>query len=215
MSLIVTLSPYYPQVISCIIHPIKRGFMEFNQVVMSRRSVFKFQSKALVVDDIYPLIEAAVMAPNHHLTQPWRFIWLGKQTQVCLAEYYGEAKAAKAMAADATVHERIKQKAIEKFLAVPAILLVVCRLDRQPVIREEDLAATHCAIQNLLLAATDQRLGAQWSTHPMIYDAQVMTEVGVDTTKERCCAMIYMGYPEVIPPAPPRKSAQECLTLLP
>ncbi len=189
--------------------------MEFNQVVMSRRSVFKFQPKPLLVDDIYPLIEAAVMAPNHHLTQPWRFILLGKQTQTRLAEYYGEAKAAKAMAADASVHERIKHKAVEKFLAVPAILLVVCRLDRQPVIREEDLAATHCAIQNLLLAATDKGLGAQWSTHPIIYDDQVMAEVGVDTSKERCSAMIYIGYPEVIPPAPPRKSAQECLTLLP
>jgi nitroreductase len=189
--------------------------MEFNQVVMSRRSVFKFQEKPVLVHDILPLVDAAVMAPNHHLTQPWRFILLGSQTQAHLAEYYGEAKAAKAMAADASVHERIKQRAVEKFVAVPAILLVVCQLDRQPVMREEDLAATHCAIQNLLLAATDQGLGAQWSTHPMIYNAQVMAEVGVDTTKERCCAMIYMGYPEVIPPAPPRKSAQECLTLLP
>ena len=189
--------------------------MEFNQVVMSRRSVFKFLPNSVLVDDIYPLIEAAVMAPNHHLTQPWRFIWLGKQTQARLAEFYGEAKAAKAMVPDAMLHERIKQKAIEKFLTVPAILLVVCRLDRQPVIREEDLAATHCAIQNLLLAATDKGLGAQWSTHPMIYDTEVMAEVGVDTSKERCCAMIYMGYPDIIPPAPPRKSAQECLTLLP
>lgn len=198
-----------------IIQLLSRGIMEFNQVVSSRRSVFKFQQKSVLVDDLYPLIEAAVMAPNHHLTQPWRFIFVGRQTQFKLAEYYGEAKAAKAMAADASIHERIKQKAVEKFLAVPAILLVVSRLDRQPVIREEDLAATHCAIQNLLLAATNEGLGAQWSTHPMIYDDQVMSEVGVDTTKERCCAMIYMGYPEVIPPAPPRKSARECLTLLP
>lgn len=189
--------------------------MEFNQVVMCRRSIYKFKSKQVAVDQILPLIEAAVMAPNHHLTQPWRFILLGKQTQLRLAEYYGEAKAAKAMAADAMVYERIKQKAVDKFLAVPAILLVVSRLDRQPIIREEDLAATHCAIQNLLLAATDQGLGTQWSTHPIIYDAQVMAEVGVDTNKERCCAMIYMGYPEAIPPTPPRKSAQECLTLLP
>lgn len=189
--------------------------MEFNQVVMSRRSVFKFLDKAVLVDDITPLIEAAIMAPNHHLTQPWRFIFVGKQTQVRLADYYGEAKAAKAMAADASVHERIKQKAVDKFLSIPAIILVVSRLDRQPVIREEDLAATHCAIQNLLLAATDKGLGAQWSSHPIIYDEQVMSEVGVDVSKERCCAMVYLGYPEIVPPAPPRKSATECLTLLP
>jgi nitroreductase len=189
--------------------------MEFNQLVMSRRSVYKFQPKALLVDDILPLVESAIMAPNHHLTQPWRFILLGKQTQSQLAHYYGEAKAAKAMAADAKLYERIKQQAIDKFLAVPTILLVVCRLDPHPIIREEDTAATYCAIQNLLLAVTDQGLGAQWSTHPIIYDAQVMAEVGVDITKERCCAMIYMGYPEVIPPTPPRKSARECLTLMP
>lgn len=188
--------------------------MEFNQLVKERRSIFKFCNRLVVVDDILPLIEAAIYAPNHHLTQPWRFIYVGKAHQQRLAFDYAQAKAFKAMAADRQVSDRIRQQAMDKFMAIPALLLVSCRLDKQLIVQEEDIAATYCAIQNILLAATNQGLGAQWSTHDIIKDAESMQQVGIDLTKERCLAMIYLGYPEVIPPVTNRKCVDDVLTCL-
>jgi nitroreductase len=190
--------------------------MEFNQVVMTRRSVFKFEDKTLHFDDILPLLTAAVMAPNHHLTQPWQFLWVGEQTRVLLADRYAQARALKKLGyVDAPEFTSHKAAAVARFMAIPAVLMVACRIDDNEIIAEEDYAATCCAVQNLLLAATDRGLGAQWSTHPMIRDAEVLNLLGLDVHKERLVAMIYVGYPKVVPPAPPRKAVGDCVRLLP
>lgn len=188
--------------------------MEFNQVVSERRSIFKFKPIPLPVDEIKPLITVATYAPNHHLTQPWRFVLLGKQNQRQLAEFYGIEKAFKAMIPDEKVTERIKQQAIDKMMAVPAILLVTCRLDKQIALQEDDLAATHCAVQNLLLAATDRGIGSQWSTHPVIKDIDAMAAMQINLQAEKCVAMVYLGYADVIPSMAERKSADDVLTIL-
>jgi nitroreductase len=189
--------------------------MEFNQVVMMRRSVFKFDDKRVEFDDILPLLTVAVMAPNHHLTQPWQFLWVGKRTRILLADHYAQARALKKVAIDAPEFASYKAEAVARFMDVPAVLMVSCRIDDNKVIAEEDYAATCCAVQNLLLAATDRGLGAQWSTHPMIRDADVLSLLGLDAQKERLVAMIYVGYPKVVPPAPPRKAVGDCVRLLP
>ncbi len=189
--------------------------MQFNQVVMSRRSIFKFDPKRIELEVIKPLLQAAVMAPNHGLTQPWQFLWLGEQTKVVLAEYYGHARALKKYSVDAAEFKGEKNRAIARFLAVPGVLMVACRVEDDPIVAEEDYAATCCAVQNLLLAATDKGLGSQWSTHPMIRDARVLAALGLGEQKMRLVAMVYLGYPAFIPPEPPRKAVSESLTVLP
>jgi nitroreductase len=189
--------------------------MQFNQVVMSRRSIFKFDDKAVALVDILPLLTMAVMAPNHGLTQPWHFLWIGDQTKSTLAKYYGHARALKKYSVDAPDFAEQKSRAVARFMAIPAVLMVACRIDDNPIMAEEDYAATCCAVQNLLLAATDQGLGAQWSTHPMIRDKALLDVLGLDAQKMRVVAMVYLGYPAIIPSEPPRKAASEFLTVLP
>lgn len=189
--------------------------MQFNQVVMSRRSVFKFTQQAVHFSDIEPLLQAAVMAPNHGLTQPWRFLWLGDVTKMALSEHYGHARALKKVVLDAPDFAEHKAAAMARFMAIPAVLMVACRIDEHPTVAEEDYAATCCAVQNLLLAATDSGLGAQWSTHPMIGDAAVLALLGLDAKRMRVVAMVYLGYPAVMPPEPPRKAVHEFVTLFP
>ena len=41
--------------------------------------------------EVRPLLEAAVRAPNHHLTEPWRFIVLTGQAIEDLGEAMGES----------------------------------------------------------------------------------------------------------------------------
>jgi nitroreductase len=189
--------------------------MLFNQVVMMRRSIFRFTEKKVLLADILPLLTAAVMAPNHGLTQPWQFLWVGEQTKTAMAESYGHARALKKSSVETMDFVTEKNRAVARFMAIPAVLMVACRIDDDPIVAEEDYAATCCAVQNLLLAATDQGLGAQWSTHPMIRDKAVLEALGLDAQKMRVVAMVYLGYPAAVPPEPPRKAASEFLMILP
>jgi len=188
--------------------------MEFNQVVRSRRSIFKFESKSVDLNAILPLLDMAVMAPNHHLTEPWQFIWLGHETRRLLAEYYALARANKKCSLNSPDFMTHKLAALDRFMAIPAILMVACKVDDDVLLAEEDYAATCCAVQNLLLAATNNGLGSQWSTHPMIRDKAVLELLGLDHRSMRLVAMVYLGYPKVFPPASPRKPAREFLTVL-
>lgn len=188
--------------------------MELVSAIQQRRSVFKFTDKPVTLADVMPLLSLAVLAPNHRLTQPWRFLWIGAQTKQALSAYYAEAKALKKVDRANPAFVDYYQYAQQRFMATPAILMVACQTNDDPVIAEEDYAATCCAIQNFLLAVTDQGLGAQWSTHPIIKDEQVLALLGLDAQKERLIAMIYLGYPAQIPPAPPRKTVQAILRVL-
>lgn len=188
--------------------------MEFYQAVSRRRSIFKFTDKQVVVEDLLPLLALSIMAPNHHLTQPWQFLWIGKKHKLVLSEVYALARAKKKVGENSALFLQEVDRAKEKFLATPAILMVACRVDKDPVVAEEDYAATCCAIQNLLLAMTDVGLGAQWSTHPMIKDKTVLKLLGL-AEDQRLVAMLYIGYPAVIPPVPPKKAVEEVLKVLP
>lgn len=193
--------------------------MSFLALARARRSVFQFDVQRQVSwQDLEPLLEAGHWAPNHHLTQPWRFLVLGQQTQAQLAEVYAHARALKQMKTREGGDElfaQFKARAVERFMAMPVVVMVACQVVADPLQAEEDYAACCCAVQNLLLAAADAGLGAQWSTHPMIADAQVVRQLGLDSDGWRLVAMVYVGWPKMIPPPPPRRLLQEVVVRLP
>ncbi len=188
--------------------------MELVSAIQQRRSVFKFTDQPVGLADIMPLLSLAVLAPNHRLTQPWQFLWVGPQTQQVLSAYYAEAKALKKVDRTHPTFADYYQSAQQRFMKTPAILMVACRVNDDPVIAEEVFAATCCAVQNFLLAVTDKGLGAQWSTHPMIADRRVLASLGLDIQSMRIVAMLYLGYPAQLPPAPPREAVGAFLTVL-
>ncbi len=188
--------------------------MEFSEVVNTRRSVFKFTDTPIAFDDVLPLLSLANLAPNHHLTQPWQFLWIGDQTKLALAQYYAQARASKKVSTDDPRFNEELSRARDKFLRTPAILITACRLNDDPIIAEEDYAATCCAIQNFLLGVTHSGLGAQWSSHPMIRTPEVRSLLGL-TEQYRLVAMLYLGYPALIPPAPPRQPVENFVQCLP
>ena len=187
--------------------------MEFTELVVKRRSVFKFTNQSVSLDDLLPALSLANFAPNHHLTQPWQFLWVGEQTKATLAEIYAIARATKKVGVDSPDFADAVSRANKKFLQIPAILMVACRVDDNPIVAEEDYASTCCAIQNLLLGIVDAGLGAQWSTHPMIQDLRVLSLLEL-SEEQRVVAMIYIGYPEIVPPRPPRKSIDQFIRVL-
>ena len=161
--------------------------METYDALMTRRSVPKTTDRAPDRATIQKLLDAAVRAPTHHLTQPWRFVVL---TATALEEF-GDA-----WARGDERSGRDPEKSREKARRAPVIVGVIEKphLHNRKVIEREEHYATGAAIQNILLAAHDAGLGAMIRTGPAAELPEVRDYLEV-SSDEHIAALIYVGYP--------------------
>jgi nitroreductase len=131
--------------------------LNLTAAVHARRSIKEFTSKPIAREAIEPLLDAAAQAPNHRLTQPWRFYVLGPEARRAFGEALGRRKTKRVE--DPAAAAAVVAKVADAHAALPALLVVATTLDENPEIREEDYAATMMAVQNLCLAAHDAGLG--------------------------------------------------------
>ena len=66
--------------------------MDVKDAIISRRSIFKFKQEPVPNDVIEQIFSYGIWAPNHHITEPWRFTVLGEKTKLVLAQCYREIK---------------------------------------------------------------------------------------------------------------------------
>jgi nitroreductase len=94
---------------------------------------------------------------------------------------------------------KLRDKVRGKLLTPGALVVVLLRRDPDPFRDRENYAATACAIQNLMLAATHEGLGSKWGTGGVTRDAQTAAILGVDTASEEVVGFISLGKPELVP----------------
>jgi nitroreductase len=163
-------------------------FMETLEAIRTRRTVGK-SSGDVSREAITELIEAATWAPNHKLTQPWRFTVITGSAREKLGEVWGREAAANA---EPAVRAAVMEGEARKPLRAPAVIVVSTRTDANPVTAEEDLTATAAAVQNLLLAAHAKGLSAAWKTGKIVHNAEVKRFLGIDQS-DRVIAFVYLG----------------------
>src|SRR4051812_35002056 len=169
-----------------------------------RRSIRQFTARQPTREEIESILDAAVLAPNHRMTQPWRFYVLGPEARMGYGVALGARKAKKLE--DAAAAEALRQKIGEEHKALPLMIVVSMVEDTNPEIREEDLAATMMAVQNLALAAVELGLGTHIKTGAIMNDPAARAAVGVPEG-EKVVAVLNVGEAAVLPPAKDRKSA--------
>ena len=148
----------------------------------------------------------ATLAPNHRLTNPWRFHVLGPEARAAYGLALGNRKAKKAT--DEAHAETIRRNTSDEHRAQPCMLIVSMTLHENPEIREEDYASTMMAVQNLCLSAVEQGLGTHIRSGAIMDDPAARTAVGVGDD-ERIVAVLTVGVPLEVPDAKPRRSAPE------
>lgn len=186
--------------------------MDVLEAIQTRRSIKVFTDRPITREEIESLLEAAVLAPNHRLTEPWGFLVLGERAKRAYATVLAGRKARRAADAEAAaaVHERV----VRKTVAVPAIIAVTMRLAEDPEVREEDYAATYMAVQNLLLAATARGLGTHVKTGAVMEDPEFRTALDVPSD-QRVVALVFVGVPAEVPARKARTPATERTRWLP
>jgi nitroreductase len=180
--------------------------MDVMEAIAARRSIKRFTDMVVTRDMIEAVLDTAVLAPNHRMTQPWRFYVLGPGSRRRYGEVLGGRKARKVE--DAEAAEAVRRKVADENAALPAVIAVAIRQDENPEIREEDYAAAMMAVQNIALAATAMGLGTHIKTGAVMDDAGARAAVGV-SAEERIVALVNLGEPAELPAPKPRTDARE------
>lgn len=161
----------------------------------SRRTCYQFASSEdnpVTQNELTLCLEAARWAPNHKLTQPWRYWVVGEQSRPHLAAIYADNRARK-RASDECSYDCFYRKALEKFEAIPEIVLVGQGLSKDPVVQKEDYAACACAIQNFQLMAWHLDIGVQWSTGPILKDPRTYELLKIEADQIELIGALYLG----------------------
>lgn len=186
--------------------------MSIHDAIVERRSIKAFTDRPVPREAIERLLEAAVQAPNHRMTEPWRFYVLGPDSREAYGAALGGRKAKRVE--DASDAQAVITKVATTHRDLPAMLAVATTLDDNPEIREEDYAATYMAIQNLCLAACAEGLGTHVKSGAVMDDPNARAAVGVGEG-ERIVATISLGEPAAIPEPKKRASATDLTTWVP
>ena len=180
--------------------------MNIEDAIRGRRSVKRFSEREVTREEIEGLLQAAVQAPNHRMTQPWRFYVLGPEARRGYGSALGKRKAKKVE--DAEAARMVESKVAEDHASLPIMIAVAMTLDENLEIREEDYAATFMAIQNLALAAHARGLGSHIKSGAVMDDPLAREAVGVGE-EERIVATIHLGEPLEVQAARNRTDAAE------
>ena len=180
--------------------------MRVTDAIQHRRSIKRFTDRPVSRDDIETVLAAAALAPNHRLTQPWRFYVLGPEARYAYGLALGGRKARKLTDPDAA--STLREAVAAEHRALPCMIAVAVVTHDDPEIREEDYAAVMMGIQNLALTAVELGLGTHIKTGAVMNDPAARAAVGVPED-QRLVAIVNLGEPADVPPAKPRRPAPE------
>lgn len=172
--------------------------MDVFEAIETRRSISKVSQERPPKADIERLLAAAIEAPNHHETEPWRFFVLAGKAREELGNVLAEALRRRMAGEDARKVEGLMIAERAKPLRAPVLVVVGVKHDLterggERVVPVEDLEACAAATQNLVLAAHGLGLAAQWRTGDGAFDPQVKAWFGLEATDE-IAAIVYVGY---------------------
>lgn len=180
--------------------------MNVQEALLARRTIHDYRPEPLPREILLKALNAAVHAPNHKQTNPWRFYWSGPKTRQKIANLAVALKAEKA-----ELSEAAKAAILAKYLN-PAVLLVITRLQSdQPFQAREDYAAIAGAVQNLSLSLWADGYGSKWSTGGITQDPRVFQWLGIDSLKEAIEGFIWAGVWQRVPPKPPKPDLSQIL----
>jgi len=181
--------------------------MNVIEAIRTRRSISKLKADPPPRDLIEKILEAGTWAPNHHLTQPWRFFVLTGGALSRLGDAMAEALRDELQDPESQ-ESRVKLEA-ERIRPLKApVVIAVAVTPSDNVIEVEEYAAVAMAAQNMLLAAHALGLGAILRTGKAVYRKKVNEFFGLHG-RERLFGFIYLGYPADTPPASSRTSFKE------
>jgi len=173
--------------------------LEVNRAIETRQSIGRVRQDPVPRELVEKILESAVHAPNHKMTEPWRFhVFIGK----------GRGEFARARAELARLQARAEGEEEEfaagrisrerkKAFRAPVVIAVISKGGRDEVETLENYAACAAAVQNMQLTAHSLGLATIWRTgtfayHPYMRDFFELEE------NDKIVAYLYLGYSDML-----------------
>jgi nitroreductase len=166
-------------------------------LLRGRRTIHTFKPEPPPRDVVLRALDLARWAPNHRLTEPWRFYLLGPESAEAIARLNAEL-------VEATRGAAAGQAKLARWRQMPGWLLVTQHLAEDALKRREDYAACACAVHALSLALWSEGVGVKWTTGAVTRDDRFYDLLSIDPNQERVVGLLWYGYPADSPSPPPR-----------
>ena len=149
--------------------------MDAERAIRTRRTHKAYGAEPVDRSTVDELLELARWAPNHNLTNPWRFRVLGPRSLERLKQAAGAEGAAKLDRA-------------------PTLVVASVVQSEDPLEREEDLCAAAVATYIVLLGAHARGLAGYWRTPAVLRDPEGLAALGIGDD-EHVLGLIHLGPP--------------------
>ncbi|MGO4545357.1 nitroreductase family protein [Paenibacillus sp. 2TAB23] len=160
--------------------------MDIIEIISSRRNIKNFKSDPVNAEQMNKWLQAATMAPNHKLTEPWEVYWVGEETRA-----------------------QLNHKT--NFFNAPIVIVVISKHGANELETKENALATACFVQNFNLAAWAEGVGTFWSSMAM---APKMREILDVPSNYEVIGIFGVGYPEEVNAPRDRMAIQQKMKYL-
>ncbi|MEJ7798742.1 MAG: nitroreductase family protein [Solirubrobacteraceae bacterium] len=169
--------------------------MELEQAIRTRRTHKAYAPEPVDRAMLEELFELARWAPNHKLTNPWRFRVLGP----------GSLERLKAACDDPIMAAKLGR--------APTLVVVSSTQSGDPLLDEENVCATAAAAYVVLLAAHGRGLAGYWRTPALLRTPDGRAAVRIDDG-ELVLGLLHLGHPRQEPRAPQRAPLRDVVEYL-
>jgi nitroreductase len=207
--------------------------MEVMEAIHTRRSIRKYKSNPVPMEDIRLIVEAGTWAPSGYNQQPWKFIVLqDQQLKVRMYEEF-QKKLVEISKWPGTETKQAWLKSMPRgytvFKEAPVTIAVLNREYAGPIdkiIHKQNfsfeeryqlrtvpwLQSVAAAIQNMLLAATSLGYGSCYNTGCLIAREGIQKVLGI-APPWMLIALVPIGIPAHHPSAPKRKPLETVMEI--
>jgi nitroreductase len=178
--------------------------MELDACLMGRRSIRRFEDKAVPKVVIDKLLEAGVWAPSGMNSQPWRFTVVESREIINKLSRRTKELVPKNMPLPENLQTALKSDKDVVFYGAPLLILISVKKDVEW--RTINLLDCGLAAQNMFLAAYQAGLGSCFIGFAAFLnqDTKALAEIGIPEDHELLAPLI-LGYPLETPAPKPRE----------
>jgi nitroreductase len=174
--------------------------MDSNPVIdaiKTRRNVRRFRDQPISREVVSQVLDSAIWAPNHYLTEPWRFVIIAGDERKRLGQVMAQAlqKISAAAPPPPEKLDRERTRPLEPPVIVALISSPKDRVGAKLVVPQEEIVTAGAALQNMVLAAHSMGLGTKLETGMPAYSADVREFLHLKDTESLVC-FVYLGVPE-------------------
>jgi nitroreductase len=166
-------------------------------LIRTRRTHKAYGPEPVTRATLLELFELARWAPNHHLTNPWRFRVLGPQARALLAR-------------EAELEQPGSARKLER---APTLIVAGVELQGDSSQQHDDLLAAAVAAYIVLLAAHARGLAGYWRTLPILERPAVRAGLEIPAA-EQPIGLLHLGRPVQEQRAPERAPVEDIALFL-